>query len=497
MYTSLFIDPLGLLAQLVISLAAYIFLAPILLLLFLVNEVIRLVITLYLENKYNGKIKLVSDGASATWALKRKDRSRMVVVVMKMDRTVPLEKISKSIEESVFQARNEKGELTYSVLKNILVSKFGYACWKQDENFKVKNQIRSLSPRKVYTKKEILQEIALLSRDMDEDKPQWEIISVPKFKDTMESETSLILFRFQHAFMDGFSLLMIIKNYLSSGFDYYVHPQEFSIPFWKKVLFYTNAIIFGPYLFLKINVRKFLSFWPELREVGPLQKSYTWTKSMDLGAIRKLRKSLHSATIPTILENAFITAAKEVLPPERVPDEWVVGELAALLPYPTTAPQNRFTIFMYGVNSLQPDFERIKTAKEESWKAITGPWIPLLLGMFKGFGRFPMLMHHLLYMGGCCSMILSNVPLSKTKFKFLDFAEVLEAIGFTPLPNDVGISLCSTAYENTLKISANADSTWLKGDELEEIIERIPKVLNGWAQRLELDGSINYVHNNN
>ncbi|CAL8138866.1 unnamed protein product [Orchesella dallaii] len=207
-----------------------------------------------------------------------------------------------------------------------------------------------------------------------------------------------------------------------------IHPQNFHIPFGKKILFYLNAVIFGPYAFIIITLNKFKSFWPRQipNDSAKTQTTYVWTNSMEFDAIQKLRKKLNNATIPTILENAFISAAKEILPAGRVPEELSIGELAALLPYPSLGPQNRFAIFMYHINSLQDDFDRIRSSKEESWKGITGPWIPLSFFVFKVSERMPVFMQHIVLGGGSNSLMMSNLPISKTKFRMLDVADLLE-----------------------------------------------------------------------
>ncbi|CAL8138864.1 unnamed protein product [Orchesella dallaii] len=471
-----------------ISLVFYIIIGPILLILCLLNELVRLLIRCYLWKKYEGKIDLVPDGADALWALKRQDRTRTVVVCLKTDKPVPHEKVKENFRDVILQARDSTGKPIYSKLTKILVTKLGYACWKRDENFDLNNHFRSLPSNKIYSKKEIQKEIKQMVQDMEEDKPQWEIVTVPRFVDSKgDPETSILIFRWQHAYMDGFTLTAMFVNHMSSGFTYYIHPTKFHIPFGKKMLFYLNAIIFGPYAFILITLNKFKSFWPRQisNDSAKTQSTYTWTNSMELEAIQKLRKKVDNATIPTILENAFISAAKEILPAGRVPKEISIGELAALLPYPGDGPQNRFAFFTFNINSNQDDFERIRTSKKDSWDGITGPWIPLSFFVFKFSGRMPVFMHYVVFAGGSCSLMMSNLPLSKTRFRMLDTADVLEVWAFPPQPNDTGITVFSAAYENSVKIAVSAEPTWLSEEELERIVERMPGVLNEWVKRVE------------
>ncbi|CAL8138862.1 unnamed protein product [Orchesella dallaii] len=442
-----------------ISLAFYIILGPILLLLCLVNEIVRLGVWFYLQKRYQGKIVLVPDGADALWALKRQERTRMVVVCLKTDKLLPPEKVQENFDQVIFQERDSSGHQVYSKLTQILVTKLGFACWKRDDNFDLKNHIRSLSPNKVFSKNDMQKEITLMFQDMTENRPQWEIILAPRFLDSdEESETSLWIFRYQHAYMDGFSLITLIGK-MGHGLTYYIHPQNFHIPFGKKMMFYLNAVIFGPYAFIIITLNKFKSFWPHQipNDSAKTQTTYAWTNSMN-------KRDFASGTCPGGVS---------------------IGELAALLPYSSLGPQNRFAIFMYHINSLQDDFDRIRSSKEESWKGITGPWIPLSFFVFKVSGRMPVFMHHIVLGGGSNSLMMSNLPISKTKFRMLDVADLLEVWAFPPQPNDTGITLFSAAYENTLKIAISAESSWLKEEELKSIVERIPRVLNEWIKRLD------------
>ncbi|CAL8138848.1 unnamed protein product [Orchesella dallaii] len=471
-----------------ISLAFYITIGPTILILCVVNEIIRLAVSCYLQNKYNGKLILVPDGADAIWALKRKNRTRMVVACFETDMPIPLEKMKHHFEEVILTERDSSGRLVNSKLTQILVTKLGFACWKRDDKFDMQNHIRSLSSNKLYSKMEMQTEITQLFKDMNESKPQWEIVIVPRFLENVEkSETSLWIFRYQHAYLDGFSMLTMFQK-LGDGLNFYFHPQNFHIPFGKKMTFYLNAVIFGPYAFIIVILNKFKSFWPRQITNGSAktQSTYTWTNSMNFEGIQKLRKKLENSTIPTILENAFISAAKDILPDGRVPEQLNIGELAALFPYPNRCLQNRFAIFTYGINSLQNDFDRIRASKEESWNGVTGPWIPLLYFIFKLSGRMPVFIHHMILGGGSTSLMMSNLPISKTRCSMLaGEANVLEIWAFPPQPNDTGITICSAVYGNSLKLSASADSTWLSEDELERIVERIPGVLNEWGERLD------------
>ncbi|CAL8138824.1 unnamed protein product [Orchesella dallaii] len=204
------------------------------------------------------------------------------------------------------------------------------------------------------------------------------------------------------------------------GFACWKRDENFDIiGRWTQLLFSSPKFAYS--LLIIIILNKFKSFWPRQITNGSAktQSTYTWTNSMDFEGIQKLRKKLENSTIPTILENAFISAAKDILPAGRLPEQLNIGELAALFPYPNRYLQNRFAIFTSGINSLQNDFDRIRASKEESWNDVTGPWIPLLYFIFKLSGRMPVFIHHMILRGGSTSLMMSNFPISKTKSSVL------------------------------------------------------------------------------
>jgi len=281
----------------------------------------------------------------------------------------------------------------------------------------------------------------------------------------------------------------MIKNHLSTGMTYPVDPLEFHIPFWKRVLFYTNAVAFAPYALILMTLNKSTTFWPNRAQsdIGPMEGiSCAYSKPMDFGVVRQLQKKLNKATIATIVENAFVSAAKQILPANRIPAQFTIAEIVAMLPYPSAEPHNRFSYFFYNINPDQPDFERIQSSKQASWRGMTGPWIPLAFCILKFVGKLPVFMHGMLLRGGSCSVLFSNVPVSKTRCQILG-NEVLGVTGIINLSTSGFVGLTSAMMENSLQFSATVQPTLLTREELEQILEAMPKVLVGWLDSLKQD----------
>ncbi|CAL8108319.1 unnamed protein product [Orchesella dallaii] len=484
-----YLDPTGFL-QLLISLILYILLGPWTLCLVATNELLRLLVSLRLRSKYGGKISLVPKGSEAIWAFKRPNRPRVSTVFLKLDKLITCERVKQTFNDIVFQAKSSNGEQVYSKLKKIFVVKYGYACWEEsEEEFDMEEHVRSLPDNKVYSKSEINKLIDEWSYDMSEERPQWEFIIVPRFVENAgDPETCLFITRLFHAYMDGLCFTMLYEKYLTTGYTWYINPFEFRIPFWKKFFWYMNAVAFGPYATLLLIITKTRKFWTEVPSNGsPPTTRYSWTKGMDADMIRKIRKKMNNPSLSTIMVNAYVAAAKEILPVGRLHDLLRVVELSAFLPYRNERPQNRFSGFYYLINSRQPDFERIKSTKKNYWKAISGPWIPITNLLIRSVGRFPVWFHFLVVSGGPNSLVMNSIPVSKTKVIVMESGTMLEVFTFSANPTDTGVQLLCASYANSVRITGMVRSEYLSESEFEDIFVRIPDIIDEWAQKLADD----------
>lgn len=57
----------------------------------------------------------------------------------------------------------------------------GYFCWKSVDNFNIFNHVRVSNDNKVIKVKDLQEILTEFSKDMDESKPQWEIVVIPKY----------------------------------------------------------------------------------------------------------------------------------------------------------------------------------------------------------------------------------------------------------------------------------------------------------------------------
>jgi len=256
---------------------------------------------------------------------------------------------------------------------------------------------------------------------------------------------SLLIMRFQHAYMDGVSFMMMMKNHISTaGFNEYLNPLEFKISLWHKFLFYANCILTGPYCVVTILYQKlFGSFW-----VSPLGKklsgdrNYTWTGPIDINTIKAIRgKGSKKTRFTHVISTAFASTLAKVLPKHKVLPEIHVGELVAMLPYPNPNPQNRFTIFTYPVLTDEKDFNsNLKKTTVKSNQSMLGPETLIFNMSVNVLGNFPSPIVKIFLAGTNHSVLYSSVPGSRTQIKGANNIDVVQYGAWTPQPHDVGKS---------------------------------------------------------
>ncbi|CAL8087648.1 unnamed protein product [Orchesella dallaii] len=473
------------LAAPLISVVAYYFLIKYLIFVTILNEIVRTIVSFILQYKYKTKIKLVPDGTDAIW---RPNRS-MAVFTLRINKIITEDQLLNHFEKDILLLKesNGSGKRVYEKLEHTLVTKFGYSCWKQDNNFNIKNHCKTLE-NKVYYKTDLSSILQKCEEEMGGDKPQWEFLILPQYQEAAEVITSsIVLMRFHHAYMDAISSVMMGSK-ITSNFTYYIDPCETPklISTWEKFVFYSKAFILFPYISLIQLFSKFRSFWPKNSFPNQSQScNYTWTKPIELSQMREIYKTFKNASIPVIIENAFISAAKEVLPIERLPKNWFIGELAALFPYKQERLQNRFSCFSYNIDSSsENEMERLEVSGKEAKEVATGPWILITFFLLKVFGRFPTFFAHLAMMGESNTLVTSYLPSSMTRAKLFGNWDVLDAWGFPPHGNETRVFICCNMYCNSFKVMASADTSLLTENELREIVSSIPEIVCRWSAQL-------------
>lgn len=127
----------------IIILLALIF-APLTLLLSLINELCRIVVSLLLKVKYGAsKVTLVSKGENNVWHFKKEGNYRIVTLLRIYKDPIDLDFLRDQFNRNVLERTEADGRTkTFAQLKKTLVKKFGYFCERDDtQEFDLKKHI--------------------------------------------------------------------------------------------------------------------------------------------------------------------------------------------------------------------------------------------------------------------------------------------------------------------------------------------------------------------
>jgi len=163
------------------SILLYPFLLVSLSVVFLLNELIRGIVNLVLRYKYGHKVKLISVGNDASYSGQTGPGLSPITIITHIIEPGKLteQKIKDTVTNSLLAYKDDQGNRVNDRLENIFTIKYGYPCWKKDENFHVDNHVRTVD--EIITDKSEKIWLSRLWKNMDESKPQWEFILFPQF----------------------------------------------------------------------------------------------------------------------------------------------------------------------------------------------------------------------------------------------------------------------------------------------------------------------------
>jgi len=164
----------------------FIFFYPGLLILLILNELVRALLSIILSIKYNNKFSLVPHGDDGFWAYKKEGSTRNVIILgIVENKNFATEDIIKMYNQKLKTFIDPKsGKNPYDKLEKVIVTKFGYFCWKDcSEAFDIQDHVRSLDKDILYSKEDVWELTSDFSKDMDDTKPQWEVVIIPRFDD--------------------------------------------------------------------------------------------------------------------------------------------------------------------------------------------------------------------------------------------------------------------------------------------------------------------------
>lgn len=461
--------------EIIISILLSVVIVPVGLVFFLLNELVRLIIGGILRFQYRGdpcKIDLAPQGADNIWDFKKVNNARICLVLLFCANPIDIVQHRKLFMSRVINHTTKHGRKPYSKLRKILTSRYGYHCHKQDGNFDIQNHVKIWSgvetnSDQIVSEAQLMNDILpILFKDMDDSKPQWEEVIIPRFqrlcsKDNPEvpPPCSVRILRYHHGFMDGASNLLLWTACMTedqgASFPYPVNPlvNSSKVSACKRFLYDLSCVIRGAFTMVKsiINASRLKSRFATINYSG--KRHFGWSESINVEVLRKI-KMTYKSSVPSMLATALGGAFRKLNEkyPHAAhgnPDQVVVGLVSALVPYQNHDLRNQFTVVHFPVDTgsnenmklkgsnTGSNLQRLQVISQNMARTGRDPMVYLNYFMFKFFGRFPVCLIQAMMKNGGLPVVFSNVPMSTEIVEFWG-NPIITAAGWPPLLTNTG-----------------------------------------------------------
>lgn len=438
--------------ELILGLAVGLIWWPIYVILTMLNLTLRfLVQEAYKYFHEPGKYTICS-GADAVFGYRIKGNCNSLILGYQIIKGTPNLSQIRQRYQNMLQSPETRED--FSRLKCIFNDKYGYYCWERDDHFDIRRHIRVLDNWDVTKEadEEKLMDLTgdLVRKDMSTDKPQWEILLIPKYWTGQASEKKphyALITRFNHAYSDAISFFLMVNNFIAdSKAEMVMDPTKipFKIPLWAKIVVNLKAIIMGPYSFVAIMSAYILD-----KSVFSV-KYYSDTKicgkspPIAFDTVKDIKKASGAsvtAILYTAVYSALYKAHRRSHPKVEVPEHLHLGSVMAMFPYwEKRKLGNQFTLYPYTANLPVKDNclrERLRISDEITRKAMGSSGPVFNFELTRSLGSIPKIFHCCLWQLSGCPVMLSNVPGFSTKLKIYG-GEMVDGAGFLPLMSTMG-----------------------------------------------------------
>ncbi|OXA58974.1 hypothetical protein Fcan01_04293 [Folsomia candida] len=275
----------------------------------------------------------MENGRDAFYAVHIEGQTRTCFIIFKLQQGILTpENFAQRYEEKIHPYLDKKtGKRIYSKLETIITSAYGYSCWRRDPNINVRNQIDQLDTDTIYSKN-MLEDVLYTNytAPLDESKPQWRLVIVPKFDDGSGTIKSILFVAYHHCYFDGLCAAMLM-NVFSRNAELIMDPVNVKVPLMINILGHLKTILYLPVLSLGGLSKRFglTQMWiPNPVKILPRRKFYAFGKNpVSLGDVKKIKgwassvENGASVSISNVLNTAIWRALKTTFPPERLVKE--------------------------------------------------------------------------------------------------------------------------------------------------------------------------------
>jgi len=421
---------------------------PVFFLIYSVNVPGRIFVQ-YLYNRFHKGRYIIADGEDGVFGTKIKGNCNSLIQGFQVIKGVP--NLQRMREKYTAMFQNTNGD--YLRLQHVFTSKFLYFCWERDFKFNIRNHVRILDNwdvRKEADEQKILSIIESYAvKEMSTNKPQWEILLIPKFRVEGQSSSEecnhyAIFTRFNHAYSDAISFLLMVNNYIADKpGELPMDPTKaFKIPLWAQAIVWGKVILLGPLHFLSIMFTYVLSSSVYGPKTYVNKKLVARSGPIKLETVKELKKA-SGASVTAILYTAVYSALEKshvrLFRNVEVPEYLHLGSVMAMFPYwDKRKLGNQFTLWPYTaplkIKCLQ---ERLEVSNEIVLNGMGSPGPVLNFYLTRALGSLPRDLHHILWSLSGSPVMLSNVPGFNTRVGLFG-GEMVDGAGFIPLMSTVG-----------------------------------------------------------
>lgn len=424
---------------------------PLALLVYLINNSLRKLSQLACNYYYPGGQFRLADGIDSVFGVKLHGSSKSFIQGFKIIRGTPDLNLIRDKFQEMFSSTEG-----FDKLKHVMTHKFGYFCWNTKVAFDLTKHIRILddigfNPEGVADEAKLISICAnFQGKELGEDKPQWEILMVPKYRlpeespnETKTSHYALIV-RMHHAYCDGISFVLMTNNFLAD------HPGELPIdptkgfknPIWIKAYIWAKIFLVGPMNFL-MNLAILVCTSSRYRVERYLHtKVLARSSTIDMDVLRRIRLASGTSVTSITLSAVYATLYKthlRLFPGKPVPEKMHLGSIGVMLPYSEEKRLvNQFTMWRYTAKLRVDDpKERLAMTHQEVRKSASQPDPVFNYLMQRALGSLPKFLHEILFALSGTPVMLSNVPGLKSSIKLFG-GELVDVTGWIPLVTTTG-----------------------------------------------------------
>jgi len=191
-----------------------IFVIPFISIIWFLNWISRVLVTIVLYCRYSGRVRLSGNGLDNIWGYRTPGNGncRNALFVAAYSHKIDGVSYRNKFLSDVIGFTAPDGSRPYERLKKIFVRKCGYYCWEEDTNFDINNHVIIYPEHQTVKESQLMDLLSMLSQDMSETHPQWQEIIIPNFEYDMSTsvisknkqdnitEQSLRILRFHHSY---------------------------------------------------------------------------------------------------------------------------------------------------------------------------------------------------------------------------------------------------------------------------------------------------------